>query len=74
VFKKLTGFHLPEYINVKRVLKAKDLLLMTEHTISFIAGQCGFESVPHFHRIFKACVGLTPGAFRSSRKSEASHA
>jgi AraC-like DNA-binding protein len=65
VFKQMTGFHLPEYLNAKRMIKARQLLLETSHPISYIAFRCGYESVPHFHRIFKSHVGVTPGEYRS---------
>lgn len=64
VFKKMTGFNLPEYLNVKRILYAKEKLLKTNSTIAYIAHECGFDSISHFHRVFKIHVGMTPGAYR----------
>jgi AraC-like DNA-binding protein len=64
VFKKLTGLNLTDFIIQKRIIKAKELLQATDGKITFIALQCGFESMPHFHRTFKRYVGMTPAEFR----------
>jgi AraC-like DNA-binding protein len=66
VFKKMTGFNIPDYINVNRVLKSKGLLVHSNLPITLIAEQCGFESVSHFHRTFKKHAGFTPGFFRNN--------
>jgi AraC-like DNA-binding protein len=68
VFKQITGMGLTVYINNKRVIKAKELLLETNHTVSFIAEECGFESMTHFHRIFKKYMDMTPANYRKENK------
>jgi AraC-like DNA-binding protein len=64
VFKQMTGMNLTEYIHTKRIIKAKNLLIETTLAIPIVAEQCGFESMPHFHRTFKKYTGHTPAAFR----------
>ncbi|MFB9330394.1 helix-turn-helix domain-containing protein [Paenibacillus aurantiacus] len=64
VFKQLTGMNVTEYILTKRILSAKELLSRTDDKISDIAAQCGFESLPYFHKKFKAVTGSTPSRFR----------
>ncbi|WP_308636003.1 AraC family transcriptional regulator [Paenibacillus silvisoli] len=64
VFKQLTGMNVTGFIAAKRIIRAKELLLETDDSIATIAAACGFESMPHFHRVFKGIVGLTPAAFR----------
>ncbi|KIL41482.1 AraC family transcriptional regulator [Gordoniibacillus kamchatkensis] len=64
VFKQLTGMNVTDYVNAKRIVLAKELLLGTSESIDTIAGRCGFESLPYFHRVFKALSGITPGTFR----------
>ncbi|MCD9025522.1 AraC family transcriptional regulator [Cohnella silvisoli] len=64
VFKQLTGMNVTDYVNAKRIAQAKELLLETDESIGLIADRCGFESLPHFHRIFKRMTGLTPGVYR----------
>jgi AraC-like DNA-binding protein len=68
VFKQTTGMGLTVYLNHKRVIKAKELLLKTNQNISLIAEMCGFESITHFHRIFKKYIEMTPAAYRKENK------
>jgi AraC-like DNA-binding protein len=64
VFKQLTGMNITEYITTKRIIRAKELLLETDSNISLIAEFCGFESLPHFHRMFKRITSMTPAAYK----------
>jgi AraC-like DNA-binding protein len=68
VFKQTTGMGLTVYLNNKRVIKAKELLLETNHSVSIIAEMCGFESMTHFHRIFKKYMDMTPANYRKENK------
>ncbi|MBD2845636.1 AraC family transcriptional regulator [Paenibacillus sp. IB182496] len=65
VFRQLTGLNVTAYITTKRIVRAKELLARTDDGIGEIAARCGFESLPHFHRVFKRIVGRTPGSYRS---------
>ncbi|MBU7592664.1 AraC family transcriptional regulator [Metabacillus halosaccharovorans] len=69
VFKQMTGLNVSEYIKMKKILKAKQLLLKTEENVSSIADQCGFESMPYFHRTFKKMMDMTPSQYRNSTKA-----
>jgi len=53
-----------EYLNIRRVEKAKQHLLQTELSIKQISAQDGFNSVQNFMRVFKRFVGLSPGQYR----------
>lgn len=64
VFKQLTGMNVTDYVNAKRIVHAKELLLETDESIGRIAERCGFDSLPHFHRIFKRITSMTPGAYK----------
>lgn len=64
VFKQFTGMNVTAFIIMKRMIRAKELLLEKDDNIATIASSCGFETLPHFHRIFKKIVGVTPSAFR----------
>ncbi|MFD0679130.1 MULTISPECIES: helix-turn-helix domain-containing protein [unclassified Paenibacillus] len=68
VFKQTIGMNLTEYIMTKRIIRAKELLNITDHNISLIAEMCGFETLPHFHRMFKRVLGITPAAYRRTAK------
>jgi AraC-like DNA-binding protein len=67
VFKQLTGMNVTDYVNAKRIVQAKDLLLETDEGLGWIADRCGFESLPHFHRMFKRITGMTPGTYKRSK-------
>jgi AraC-like DNA-binding protein len=64
VFKQLIGMNITTYIMTKRIIRAKQLLGESESNISHIAEMCGFESLPHFHAMFKRVLGMTPAAVR----------
>ncbi|MFC4808659.1 helix-turn-helix transcriptional regulator [Paenibacillus sp. GCM10023250] len=65
VFKQLTGMNVTKFINAKRIVHAKELLLETEENVGTISAACGFESLPHFHQVFKRIAGVTPHQFRT---------
>jgi AraC-like DNA-binding protein len=52
-----------------RVAKARQMLIGTNLTVEQIQALCGFSTRPHFHRVFKKRVGLTPIAYRNARRS-----
>jgi len=66
VFRQLTGMNLTHYITTKRIISAKELLINTDHSISCVAEQSGFLSLPHFHRMFKKVAGTTPATFKKA--------
>jgi AraC-like DNA-binding protein len=69
VFKQLTGMNVTEYVNTKRIIRAGDLLLSTDNSISTIASMCGIETLPHFHRMFKKVTGMTPAIYRKNQRA-----
>lgn len=68
VFKQLIGMNITAYIMTKRIIRAKQLLRENDLNISIIAEMCGFESLPHFHAMFKRVLGMTPAAARKSAR------
>ncbi|MDQ0885579.1 AraC-like DNA-binding protein [Paenibacillus sp. V4I9] len=68
VFKQLIGMNITAYIITKRIIRAKQLLSENDLNISIIAEMCGFESLPHFHAMFKRVLGMTPAAARKSAR------
>jgi len=70
VFKRLTGMNVTEYVTAKRIVRAKELLLETDATIREIADRCGFESLPHFHRMFKKIAGETPAQYKKVNRTD----
>jgi AraC-like DNA-binding protein len=63
-FKKATGLGFTSYLSRVRIEKAKELLLNPHARISEVAYDCGFQSLTHFNRIFRALVGEAPTMYR----------
>ncbi len=53
-----------DYINQLRFEKARELITLSELSISEIAEQTGFESLSYFSRQFKRKYGITPQEYR----------
>jgi AraC family transcriptional regulator len=52
------------YIMKQRVLRAQELMLSSPRSITEIALHCGMCDQPHFTRVFRRIVGLSPGDWR----------
>jgi len=65
LFKQSTGLTFGEYLAKTRVARARTLLRTTGRRISEIAYESGFESIPHFNRMFKRFTGVTPRQMRT---------
>lgn len=63
VFKKFNGVSPWEYITIKRVENAIELLKTTDMTKLEIAEQCGFTSSSNFYKAFFHVTGKKPGDF-----------
>lgn len=57
------------YINTKKVEKAKELLSITDMTISEIAYQVGFNDSFYFTRVFKKKTNSSPSNYRLKNKN-----
>lgn len=68
VFKKLNGLSPWEYITIKRVERAIELLETTSMTKLDIAMQCGFSSSSNFYKAFAKITGKKPDRYQ--RKTE----
>lgn len=68
-FKKHYGKGFADYLNDLRIDKAASLLLQEDRSISEIASECGFKTVPYFTRAFKRSKSLTPGEYRKRHQS-----
>lgn len=63
IFKLETGTALQDYIIQVRIEKAKALLAQGER-VSDISAKVGYENFPHFSRIFKKIVGVSPKQYQ----------
>lgn len=64
LFKKRTGETISNYINARRIERAKQLLADGDNKIIDIAFHVGFENYTHFHRQFRKATGMTPRDYR----------
>lgn len=70
-FKKATGMTYQNYLNNRRVEKAKEILENGDFTITEIAFSVGYADVTHFGRIFKNVVGVTPSGYKTLPRRKA---
>ena len=53
-----------QYLNTYRVIRAMELLLTTDESVSEVAAAVGFRDSGYFSRCFKKRTGMTPTAYR----------
>ncbi|KHD45953.1 response regulator transcription factor [Streptococcus hongkongensis] len=63
-FKNETEQSFAQYLNQVRIQKAQQLLLYTNHSISEIAFEIGYNTNHYFIKMFKKLNGLSPKEFR----------
>lgn len=67
-FKHATGYTVTEFLQLLRVDHARQMLTETNKGILDIAFDSGFNTVEHFHRIFKKHTKLTPLRYRKAHQ------
>jgi len=68
LFKAATGMPLYRFILIRRVERAKELLLFTNAPLTEVTCEVGFCDHGHLARHFKALTGISPSQFRSQSK------
>jgi AraC-like DNA-binding protein len=66
LFKEVMGDSPHQYILRRRIDKAMMLLSRSDAAIMQIAEQLGFHDQPHFTKLFKAIVGVSPTYYRKN--------
>jgi signal transduction histidine kinase/DNA-binding LacI/PurR family transcriptional regulator/AraC-like DNA-binding protein len=69
IFKMDMGISLWDYLNRLRNQKAKELLLLTDESITEIATEVGYEDVGYFSRVFREITGLSPRTYRQQTRT-----
>lgn len=69
-FKNYMGCPVTQYINRKKINKAKEMMLTTQMNITQISQYLGFESVHYFSRVFKKIAGMSPLMYYSRANSD----
>mgnify|MGYP001589000184 CR=1 FL=1 len=63
------GKSLPQLINDYRVRDSLQLLEQTGASVTVVAQEVGFNSLPTFNRVFKDVMGVSPSDYRQRKKS-----
>jgi AraC family transcriptional regulator len=66
-FKRTTGWPPHVYVTIRRIERARHLLLKTPHSVEHIASLVGFSNLSHFRRMFRAHIGALPSELRGGR-------
>ncbi|MEM6391709.1 MAG: DNA-binding transcriptional regulator [Planctomycetota bacterium] len=67
-FTKVIGHTLLEELQRVRVRNARNLLTTTDRPLSQVAEACGFNSLKHFHEVFRRHTDSTPATFRRKHR------
>jgi two-component system response regulator YesN len=63
-FKEIAGINFSDYLRQVRIEKAKEYLLYTNKTISWIAENVGYMDEKYFSRTFREQTGMLPSEYR----------
>jgi signal transduction histidine kinase/AraC-like DNA-binding protein/ABC-type sugar transport system substrate-binding protein len=66
LFRREIGITPWDCLNRFRIQRAAQLLVETEHTISFVAQEVGYDDPAYFSRVFTKYMGLSPRDFRKN--------
>ena len=66
VFRRATGIRFTRFVQARRVAEAKKQLTHTQASITEICFECGFSSLTHFNRVFRAFEHHSPRQYRQA--------
>jgi AraC family transcriptional regulator len=66
-FKRTTGWAPHQFVTIRRVERARHLLLRTRDSVESIAAAVGFSNLSHFRRLFRAHIDILPSDLRGGR-------
>lgn len=67
-FKASTGMAPHEFVTMRRMERAKALLLTTRHSVPEVAYSVGHANLSHFRRLFRRHTGLRPSDLRPATR------
>ncbi|MEK4145932.1 AraC family transcriptional regulator [Robertmurraya sp. FSL W8-0741] len=68
LFEKITGLTPIQYLTKYRISKAKELLTVSELTVSEISEAVGYQDNFYFSRVFKSLTGTSPSQYRKDHQ------
>jgi len=68
VFKAKTGCTFKNFLNMKRIDAAKNLMKKKDMNVTEVCYAVGFNELSHFSRVFKKTVGILPSSYRKKLK------
>ena len=66
IFKKETGKTITDYINERKLMIAKEMVLSTNYPMTDISERLGYENYSYFSKVFKKQFDTTPRILRKS--------
>lgn len=69
-FQRVTGNKFVEFVNRVRISQACSMLYSTDHQVSTICFEVGFQNIANFNRHFLKMKGMTPKEFRETALRE----
>jgi AraC-like DNA-binding protein len=69
--RRKTGRTVQQWINERRMIQARELLIETDLTVEAIATQAGFGNASYFIKQFKRSHGIAPAGWRQSKRQPA---
>ena len=70
LFRDMMGMSPYEYLLRLRLSKSKDMLVLTDMSLSDIAAASGFGTQSYFSYVFKKEVGVTPKQYRVNANNQ----
>ena len=64
IFKKETGKTVTDYINERKMMIAKEMLLCSKYELTDISTRLGYDNYSYFSKLFKKQFGTSPSAIR----------
>lgn len=65
IFRNVIKMSYTDYVRIRRLNKAKELLVSTDMTVTAIGNSLGYINISYFIRAFKEYVGTTPALYRA---------
>jgi AraC-like DNA-binding protein len=69
-FKNATGHSPRDWLQLAKLTRAKEFLEQTGFSITQVGLECGFADQSHFTRMFSKKFNMTPGKWRTQKKSQ----